>query len=155
MRERKPIDWPFAELHRSHARELADHMLRRQGRAAAGAAAILRVLSAMAEDAIDDRCATVNPFKGVRLRAGDGLAIDVKSATDVATNSLREAEPSARVADVGVLGEDLRLVTTETVVLPFNLFGSPDVALRATVTARIAGGYDSPSSLLPLPVSTF
>jgi hypothetical protein len=46
-------------------------MLRRQQRAAAGAGAIVRVLSAMAADAIDDRCATVNPFKGVRLRAGD------------------------------------------------------------------------------------
>lgn len=68
---RKLRDWPFAELQRSHARELVDHMLRRQGRAAAGAGAILRVLSTMAEDAIDDRCATVNPFKGVRLRAGD------------------------------------------------------------------------------------
>lgn len=64
-------DWPFAELERGHARELVDHMLRHQGRAAAGASAILRVLSAMAEDAIDDRYATVNPFKGVRMRAGD------------------------------------------------------------------------------------
>jgi integrase len=64
-------DWPFAELERSHARELVDHMLRHQGRAAAGASAILRVLSAMAEDAIDDRCATTNAFKGVRMRAGD------------------------------------------------------------------------------------
>ena len=64
-------DWPFAELERSHARELVDHMLRRQGRAAAGASGIMRVLSAMVEDAIDDRCATVNPFKGVRVRAGD------------------------------------------------------------------------------------
>jgi len=68
---RRLRDWPFAELHRSHARELVDHMLRHDGRAAAGASAILRVLSAMAEDAIDDRCASVNPFKGVRLRAGD------------------------------------------------------------------------------------
>jgi integrase len=68
---RRLRDWPFAELQRSHARDLLDHMLRRQGRAAAGASAILRVLSAMAEDAIDDHCATVNPFKGVRLRGGD------------------------------------------------------------------------------------
>jgi integrase len=64
-------DWPFAELHRSHARELVDHMLRQQGRAAGGARAIVRVLSAMTEDAIDDRCAKVNPFKGVRLRGSD------------------------------------------------------------------------------------
>ncbi len=68
---RRLRDWPFAELERSHVRELIDHMLRHQGRAAGGAGAILRVLSTMAEDAIDDRCATVNAFKGVRLRAGD------------------------------------------------------------------------------------
>lgn len=64
-------DWSFPEFHRSHARDLVDHMLRLQGRAAGGAGAILRVLSAMTEDAIDDRVATVNPFKGVRLRAAD------------------------------------------------------------------------------------
>jgi hypothetical protein len=61
---RRLRDWPFGELERRHARDLVDHMLRRQGRAAAGASAILRVLSAMAEDAIDDRYATANPFKG-------------------------------------------------------------------------------------------
>ena len=71
IESRRLRDWPFAELQRSHARDLLDHMLRRQGRAAAGASAILRVLSAMAEDAIDDHYATVNPFKGVRLRGGD------------------------------------------------------------------------------------
>jgi integrase len=68
---RRLRDWPFAELRRAHARELVDHMLRQQGRAVAGAGAILRVLSAMAEDAVDDQCATVNPFEGVRLRGGD------------------------------------------------------------------------------------
>ena len=45
---RRLRDWPFGELQRSHARDLVDHMLRCQGRAAAGASAILRVLSAMA-----------------------------------------------------------------------------------------------------------
>ena len=68
---RRLCDWPFGALQRSHGRDLVDHMLRHQGRAAAGASAILRVLSAMAEDAIDDSFATVNPFKGVRLRGGD------------------------------------------------------------------------------------
>lgn len=33
--------------------------------------AIRRVLSVMVEDAIDERCASVNPFKGMRLRGGD------------------------------------------------------------------------------------
>jgi integrase len=84
--EDRPLrDWPFAELERSHARELVDHMLRHQGRAAAGASAILRVLSAMAEDAIDDRCATANPFKGVRMRAGDPRVRKLPRATHIWT----------------------------------------------------------------------
>ena len=90
-----------------------------------------------------------------RLRAGGGISIDVAGATKSAADAVRSAEPGARVVQLVVLGEELRLATSETVVLPFNFFGSPEVALRAEVAARIAGGYDSPSSLLPLPVSTF
>jgi hypothetical protein len=70
----------------------------------------------------------------------------------VAASALRSEEPAARVVDLTVLGEELRLATTETVVLPLNLFGSPTVRLTAEVTVRIARGYESPSSLLPLPV---
>ena len=89
-----------------------------------------------------------------RLRAGGGISIDVVSATEAARAALRTSEPDARVIDLAVLGEELRLVTTETVVLPFNVFGSPGARLRAGVTARIAPGYESPSSRLPLPLST-
>ena len=89
-----------------------------------------------------------------RLRAGGGISIDVANATAAAADALRSAEPSARVVDLAVLGEELRLVTSETVVLPFNFIGPANVPLHAEVTARIAGGYDSPSSLEPLPVST-
>ena len=89
-----------------------------------------------------------------RLRAGGGISIDVVSATEAARAALVASEPDARVVDLAVVGEELRLVTTETVVLPFNVFGSPRDRLRAEVTARIAPGYDSPSSLLPLPLST-
>ena len=92
-------DWPFAELQRSHARELVDHMLRRQGRAAAGASTILRVLSAMAEDAIDDRWATVNPFKGVRLRAGDPRVAKPARGTRIWTmDQMHEFAAAAGVA---------------------------------------------------------
>jgi integrase len=50
---------------------LIDHLLRVQGRTATGAAGIVRALSAMAEDAITDEVTEQNPFKGVRVRAGD------------------------------------------------------------------------------------
>ena len=67
-------DWPLRELRRRHALALVDHMLRVQGRATTGAVGILRSLSAMAEDAITDEVAELNPFKGVRIRAGDPRA---------------------------------------------------------------------------------
>jgi integrase-like protein len=56
--------WPLAALRRRHALALVDHLLRVHGRTASGAAAILRALSAMAEDATTDEMAERNPFKG-------------------------------------------------------------------------------------------
>jgi integrase len=67
-------DWPMRELRRRHALALVDHMLTVQHRATTGAVGILRSLSAMAEDAITDEVADVNPFKGVRIRANDPRA---------------------------------------------------------------------------------
>jgi integrase len=66
--------WPLRKLRRRHALALVDHMLRVQGRATTGAVGILRALSAMAEDAITDEVAELNPFKGVRIRASDPRA---------------------------------------------------------------------------------
>lgn len=67
-------DWPIRELRRRHTLALVDHMLAVEGRATTGAAGILRTLSAMAEDAITDEVADLNPFKGVPIRAGDPRA---------------------------------------------------------------------------------
>ncbi|MEA2232387.1 MAG: hypothetical protein QOD83_2203, partial [Solirubrobacteraceae bacterium] len=64
-------DWQFDQLRRRHAVELVDHLLRVQGRSASGAANVLRVLSAMAEDAITDEVCELNAFRGVRVRASD------------------------------------------------------------------------------------
>jgi integrase len=62
------------ELRRRHALAPVDHMLRAEGRATTGVVGILRSLSAMAEDAITDEVGDLNPFKGVRIRAGDPRA---------------------------------------------------------------------------------
>lgn len=67
-------DWPLVDLRRKHANDLVDHLLRVQGRSVTGARNILRVLSAMAEDAITDEITGSNPFKGVRLRDSDRRA---------------------------------------------------------------------------------
>jgi integrase len=64
-------DWPLADLRRRQVNQLIDHMLRVQGRAQRGAVGILRVLSAMWQDAIDDELAELNPFMGTRVKASD------------------------------------------------------------------------------------
>lgn len=64
-------DWPLVDLRRWHGNALVDHMLREQGRAVEGTRNILRVLSVMCEDAIDDELLEVNPFRGVKFRASD------------------------------------------------------------------------------------
>lgn len=64
-------DWPMCDLERRHATDLVDVLLTDQGRSAKGAVGILRVLSAMFEDAIDDGVCDNNPFMRVRVRAND------------------------------------------------------------------------------------
>lgn len=64
-------DWRFDDLRRRHGQDLIIHLLREQGRAAKGASGIIRVLSAMAEDAMADDVAEANPFRGLSVRADD------------------------------------------------------------------------------------
>lgn len=63
-------DWPFDQLRRRHVNLLIGHLLG-EGRARTGVVNVLGVLSAMAENAIDDEVAVANPFKGVKVRAND------------------------------------------------------------------------------------
>lgn len=67
-------DWRMHDLRRRHAKDLVAHMLTVQGRAPAGARNILRALSVMAEDAISDELAEVNPWRSVRVRDDDQRA---------------------------------------------------------------------------------
>jgi hypothetical protein len=71
IERRKLRDWPMAELDRGHALGLVGRLLVDQGRPQRGAVNIVRSLSAMAENAIDDRIVRVNPFRGVTVRAND------------------------------------------------------------------------------------
>jgi len=88
--------WPLRELRRRHALALVDHMLRVQGRATTGVVGILRSLSAMAEDAITDEVADLNPFKGVRVRANDPRA--KKQRRPIRVFSFEQMHAFAKVA---------------------------------------------------------
>lgn len=83
--EGRPLrDWPYRELRRRHGLDLADHMLRKQGRAAEGARGVLHVLSAMTGNAIDEDITEVNPFK-VTIRDDDKRVTKPKRAPRVYT----------------------------------------------------------------------
>ena len=89
-----------------------------------------------------------------KLRASGALVLDVVAATQAAHDDLM-IEPGASVVSVGVAGGQVTVATAESVSLPLDFVGAGAVRLHATATARIAPGYDRPSSLLPLPTSTF
>jgi integrase len=70
--EGRPLrEWPLADLRRKHANALVAHMLTEQGRAVGGVKGVLRALSMLAEDAIDDEIAELNFVKGVKVKAND------------------------------------------------------------------------------------
>ena len=90
-----------------------------------------------------------------RFRGGGGLAIDVSSAVAVAIEVIRASEPKANVGGVIVSGRSVRVQTSERVILPMRFVGAGDATVSAVAFARLAVGYDRPSSFLPLPTSTF
>lgn len=88
------------------------------------------------------------------LRANGGLAIDPELADAAAVDVLRAEEPGAALEGIDVAGDMVTVVVSERVALPFPWFVDR-ATLQARATARLVAGYDSPSSRLPLPASTF
>jgi len=114
---------------------------------AADYARLVEVTVRAAEDAAEQ-------IDVAELRATGALGLDVTAARRAAQDDVM-AEPGASVVMIGVEGGAVTVVTAESVALPLDFVGPAAVAVHASATARIASGYDSPSSRLPLPVSTF
>jgi Flp pilus assembly protein TadG len=89
------------------------------------------------------------------LRSRSELTIDVTGARAVAKQSVLESEPGASVLAVQISGAVVTVSTEEVVTLPFNFLPAKAIRLDARASARLVGGYDSPSSFLPLPTNTF
>lgn len=88
-----------------------------------------------------------------RLRLSDLIAVDRARAVAVAEAEL--AGTGAHLDSVDVQGRIVHVTASRVVRLPLDFVGSGSVGLRASATARIAPGYDRPSSRLPLPVNSF
>jgi hypothetical protein len=89
------------------------------------------------------------------LRRSSVLTIDEASAIAVSGRQLSLLAPNANLQSVVVSGAQLTITTTEMVDLPFHFLPVAAVRLEARARARLVGGYDSPSSRLPLPINTF
>ena len=88
------------------------------------------------------------------LRAGRGLTLDQQSVESVARDALAAEDPNATIEGLAVDGLYVTVEAAERLQLPLNFLGAPGVKLRATATARLTLGYESPSSFLPFSVST-
>lgn len=91
----------------------------------------------------------------IHFRISGALAVDATAARLVAKEVLSADAPAASITSVTVNGAELTIDSSEMVQLPFDFFPERAVHLQARASARLAGGYDRPSSLLPLPTSTF
>ena len=86
------------------------------------------------------------------LRAGGGLRLDAGAAAATATASLARDDPQARASSIVVGAVTVSVTAQDRVPLGFGgLFQLGAATLRASATARLAAGYESPSSRLPFP----
>lgn len=107
----------------------------------------LEAATVLAAEAAADRLDTTS------FRQNGALSIDPAGATLVARHVLVEQAPTARLVSVDVAGDRVEVTTRAAVDLPLPLLART-ITLTARAAARLVPGYDSPSSRLPLPVSS-
>jgi hypothetical protein len=88
-----------------------------------------------------------------KLRLSGVIALDRAQALAVAEAQL--AGTGAHLDSVDVQGRIVHVTASRIVRLPLDFVGGGSVGLSASATARLAPGYDSPSSRLPLPLNSF
>ena len=89
------------------------------------------------------------------FRASGAMTVDVGAARSVARAALAAEAPLASVSSVTVVGAEVAIVAGELVRLPIDFLPARTVRLEARASARLAAGYDKPSSRLPFPTSSF
>ena len=90
------------------------------------------------------------------LRAGGPLQLDPAAARATALASVAARDPAATLRTFVVAGLSVSLVLEERVPLRFAVWTpGGGVTIGAPASARLATGYSSPSSLIPLPFRSF
>jgi hypothetical protein len=85
----------------------------------------------------------------IEFRARGVMTIDAVAAGRAARAVLAAEAPSASVRSVIVSGAVVTVAAGELVQLPLDFLPARIVRLEARASARLAAGYDRPSSLLP------
>jgi Flp pilus assembly protein TadG len=91
----------------------------------------------------------------VGFRASGVMTVDAGAARRAAQAVFAADAPSASVSSVIVSGTEVTVAAGEVVQLPVDFLPTRRVRLEARASARLAGGYDSPTSRLPLPIRRF
>ena len=91
----------------------------------------------------------------IEFRAGGAMTVEAGAAQRAASVLLAAQAPSASLTSVTVSGTEVTVAAAELVQLPLDFLPSRVVRLEARASARLASGYDKPSSRLPLPSNTF
>lgn len=90
------------------------------------------------------------------FRSGGPLQVDPGEARAMAFTSLARRDPAATLRSFTVSGRSVSLRLEETVPLRFAAWvPGGQVTIAAPASARLAAGYWSPSSLMPLPFRSF
>lgn len=152
-------DFPLNEIRRRHVKALIGHMLLVHGRAATGAAGVLRSLSTFMEDAIDEDLADANPFRGARVRRDDKRATKKSRPPQVFTfEQMREfaacgrakirqetPRPKKNPDDPNEKPRFYSAVNYEPMLLTFALSGMRLGEILALRTRQFGGGEFRPS----------
>jgi len=122
---------------------------------AVDAAAVSSAAAALEEATATAALEASQQLDVIVFRTSGALSIDPLAARGVAQAVLAAEVPTASITSITARGAEITIATHEEVALPFDFFPERAVRLQASASARLAGGYDRPSSRLPLPISTF
>jgi hypothetical protein len=89
------------------------------------------------------------------LRSQSLLKVDSLTARAAGLSAIGDSEPGATVDSFVVAGSTVTISAHEIVALPFDFLPAHAIVIHAHATARLVGGYDKPSSRLPLPTNNF
>jgi hypothetical protein len=111
--------------------------------AAAVSAAASALQGATATAAIE----SAQQLDAVGFRASGVMKVDAFAAQRAARAVFATEAPSASVSSVTVSGAEVTVAAEELVQLPVDFLPTRRVRLEARASARLAGGYDSRSSV--------